>query len=142
MPATAIREVGSLNKSVFSFCVLARSCFVWQVSLLKECDHPNVIRQCDRFSCLQKCDSARQVTRLEGFMRCCPWTELCTWCLSMWIWPGPQGHSAGKRAKFQSLQRLECWTKDLRIFLKRTQLQGSTSSRDGFNSTYPSSTAH
>lgn len=46
MPATAIREVGSLNKSVFIF-VFWRAPFVWQVSLLKECDHPNVIRQCD-----------------------------------------------------------------------------------------------
>ena len=90
-----------------------RAPFVWQVSLLKECDHPNVIRQCHNSRKVCRSVISQSHEPFEGFMRCCPWTELCTWCLSMWIWPGPQGNSAGNVANSRSYRR--AWNAGPRI---------------------------
>ena len=121
-----------------------RAPFVWQVSLLKECDHPNVIRQCDNSRKVCRSVIPQSHEPFEGFMRCCPWTELCTWCLSMWIWPGPQGNSAGNMPNSKSYRR--AWNAGPRIsafsWKGRNFSVAPLAEMDSIQRTLPSSTAH
>ena len=111
-----------------------------QVSLLKECDHPNVIRllrvlwnstETEIRTAERKWPS--DCNRLfVGFTMCFLWIEPYTWCLSTWTWLGPRLTIAGCIVTpihvhtWSHLYTLQFGTKDLRIFLKRTEFAFET----------------